>query len=65
MSKGSKGPGCYPSSEGNRGIPGGSKPKSAEKKAGPIVWTGAGGNKGIPPKSPGKGMSSKWAATHD
>lgn len=65
MAKGSKGPGCYPSTEGNKGIPSGGLPKSSEKKAGPVVWSGQGGNKGIPKKAPGKGSSSRYAATHD
>lgn len=63
--KGKGGPGCYPSSEGDKGLPKGGLPKVSEKKAGPIVWTGQGGNKGIPKKGKGGGTSSKWAATHD
>jgi len=64
MSKG-KGQSCYPSSQGDKGLPKGGLPKVSEKKKGPIVFTGQGGNKGIPGKAPGKGASSKYAATHD
>jgi len=60
-----KGQTCYPSREGDRGIPKGSLPKVSEKKKGPIVFSGQGGNKGIPGKAPGKGKGSTWAAKHD
>ena len=63
MSK--KGQSCYPSIQGDKGLPKGGLPKVSEKKKGPIVWSGQGGNKGIPGKAPGKGASSKYAATHD
>jgi len=64
MSKG-KGQVCFFSNKGDKGIPKGGLPKVSEKKKGPIVFTGQGGNKGIPGKAPGKGTSSKYAATHD
>lgn len=60
-----KGESCYPSQKGDKGIPKGGLPKVSEKKSGPITFTGQGGNKGIPKKAPGKGSSSRYAATHD
>lgn len=65
MAKGKGGPACYPSREGDKGIPKGGLPKVSEKQKGPINFTGQGGNKGIPGKAPGGGKGSKWAATHD
>lgn len=61
----SKGPIVLAGKKGDRGLPKGSLPKVSEKTKGPITFSGSGGNRGIPGKTPGKGSSSKFAATHD